>query len=85
MGKLNENENNIEESVFENITPITAIKIKREIEYSINRYEPRVILTEVDVSPNYDGNAFDVLIAYNVVGIDVPTQQLDFVLQSTSQ
>ena len=75
----------ISRSVFENITPITAIKIKREIEYSINRYEPRVILTEVDVSPNYDGNAFDVLIAYNVVGIDVPTQQLDFVLQSTSQ
>ena len=71
--------------LFENIDPLNAIKIKREIRYSIDRYEPRVLLTNVEVTPNYDGNAFDVLIAYNIIGIDVPTQQLEFVLQSTSQ
>ena len=71
--------------LFENIDPLNAIKIKREIRYSIDRYEPRVLLTNVEVTPNYDGNAFDVLIAYNISGIDVPTQQLEFVLQSTSQ
>ena len=71
--------------LFENIDPLNAIKIKREIRYSIDWYEPRVLLTNVEVTPNYDGNAFDVLIAYNIIGIDVPTQQLEFVLQSTSQ
>ena len=71
--------------LFENIDPLNAIKIKREIRYSIDRYEPRVLLTNVEVTPNYDGNAFDVIIAYNIIGIDVPTQQLEFVLQSTSQ
>ena len=71
--------------LFENIDPLNAIKIKREIRYSIDRYEPRVLLTNVEVTPDYDGNAFDVLIAYNIIGIDVPTQQLEFVLQSTSQ
>ena len=71
--------------LFENIDPLNAIKIKREIRYSIDRYEPRVLLTNVEVTPDYDGNAFNVLIAYNIIGIDVPTQQLEFVLQSTSQ
>ena len=71
--------------LFENIDPLNAIKIKREIRYSIDRYEPRVLLTNVEVTPDYDGNAFDVIIAYNIIGIDVPTQQLEFVLQSTSQ
>ena len=71
--------------LFENIDPLNAIKIKREIRYSIDRYEPRVLLTNVEVTPDYDGNAFNVLIAYNIVGIDVPVQQLEFVLQSTSQ
>ena len=75
----------VSKMLFENIDPLNAIKIKREIRYSIDRYEPRVLLTNVEVTPNYDGNAFDVLIAYNIIGIDVPTQQLEFVLQSTSQ
>jgi len=71
--------------LFENIDPIQAINIKREIEFSINRYEPRVLLTSVKVNPNYDNNSFDVIIFYNIVGINAPPQQLDFVLQSTSQ
>jgi len=70
--------------LFENIDPLNAIKIKREIRYSIDRYEPRVLLTNVEVTPDYDGNAFNVLIVYDVIGIDVPAQQLQFVLQSTS-
>ncbi len=71
--------------LFEIITPLTANRIKREIEYSIDRYEPRVSLTKVKVIPNYDNNEFNVLIAYDIIGINVPSQQLDFVLQSTSQ
>ena len=71
--------------LFEIITPLTANRIKREIEYSIDRYEPRVSLTKVKVIPNYDSNEFNVLIAYDIIGINVPAQQLDFVLQSTSQ
>ena len=45
----------------------------------------RVSLTKVKVIPNYDSNEFNVLIAYDIIGINVPSQQLDFVLQSTSQ
>jgi phage baseplate assembly protein W len=71
--------------LFENADPINSIRMKREIEYCINRYEPRVLLTSVVVTPNYDSNSFDIGINYNIIGIDVPTQNLEFVLQSTSQ
>jgi len=69
--------------LFEIITPLTANRIKREIEYSIDRYEPRVSLTKVKVIPNYDNNEFNVTVSYYIVGMDVPEQELSFVLEST--
>tara|TARA_X000000368_G_C22828144_1_gene622128 strand:- start:338 stop:739 length:402 start_codon:yes stop_codon:yes gene_type:complete len=70
----------ISKVLFENIDEISAISIKDEIETSIRNYEPRVQLEEVDIEPNYDNNQFDVRINYKIVGIDVPPQQLEFVL-----
>lgn len=73
----------ISESLFENIDDISALEIKDEITESINRFEPRVKLISVDTIPDYAGNAFNVLIVYEIIGIDTPAQQLEFVLQST--
>ena len=73
----------ISESVFENIDSITATIIADEIRESINNYEPRVDLESVDTFPNYETNGFDVTITYNVVGTEIPTQELQFVLQSS--
>ena len=73
----------ISESLFENIDEISALEIKDEITESINRFEPRVRLISVDAIPDYAGNAFNVLIVYEIIGIDTPAQQLEFVLQST--
>jgi phage baseplate assembly protein W len=73
----------ISQSLFENLDPTSAIAIKDEIENSIRNYEPRVILNNVSVEPNYDNNEFNVTIVYRIVGVDVPPQQLEFVLQST--
>ena len=69
--------------LFENIDEIAASNIRDEIASSIVNYEPRVELTDVIVNPDYDNNSFDVIIQYRIVGIDVPTQQLQFVLQPT--
>jgi phage baseplate assembly protein W len=71
----------ISRSVFENIDQLTASNIKDEIQFSIINYEPRVSLLGVVVNPDYDNNSFDVLVNYRIVGIDVPPQQLQFVLQ----
>ena len=73
----------ISESLFENIDEVSALEIKDEITESINRFEPRVKLISVDAIPDYQGNAFNVLIVYEIIGIDTPAQQLEFVLQST--
>ena len=73
----------IAESLFENIDEVSALEIKDEITESINRFEPRVKLISVDAIPDYAGNAFNVLIVYEIIGIDTPAQQLEFVLQST--
>ena len=71
-------------SLFENINDVTATIIVDEIEESITRYEPRVELIGEGVRafPNYDNNTFDVIIVYEIIGADVPPQQLEFVLES---
>ena len=73
----------ISASLFENIDDITANVIVDEVTQSIERYEPRVELVNVEAFPNFDNNSFDLLIVYNIVGADVPTQELQFALQST--
>ena len=70
-------------SLFENIDDITGGIIEDQIRQSINNYEPRVELIDVKTDPNFDNNAFDVTITYEVVGADVLPQQLEFVLQPT--
>ena len=73
----------ITDSLFENADDLTAIEIQTQIEESITRNEPRVRLTSVDANANIDGNAFDVVITYDIIGADIPPQQLEFVLQPT--
>ncbi len=73
----------ITESLFENIDDITATVIIDEIRESIDNYEPRVDLLDVQAFPNYDNNSFDVTIIYEIIGIEIPAQELQFVLQSS--
>ena len=73
----------VSESLFENLDEVTALNIKDEIEYSIANYEPRVELINVEVIPDYDGNQYHVVIAYIIIGIDIPPQQLEFALLPT--
>jgi len=69
--------------LFENVDELTASEISDQIKLTIENFEPRVILTDVDVSPDYDNGEFNVSINYDIVGIDVLPQQLDFALQPT--
>jgi|TARA_R100001443_G_scaffold453_10_gene1759 phage baseplate assembly protein W len=73
----------ITKSLFENVDEIAASAIKDEIEFSIQEFEPRVELIEVTVVPNFDSNEMNATIVYEIVGIDVPPQQLEFVLLPT--
>ena len=37
----------------------------------------------VNVRPNFENNEFNVTIIYEIIGADVPPQELQFVLQPT--
>ena len=71
------------ESLFENMDEITALAIRDEIINSIEKFEPRVSLSSVKVNPDFESNQYDAVITYTIIGADVPTQQLEFVLQPT--
>ena len=73
----------ISESLFENVDDVSALAIEDEIRSSIINFEPRVNLLDVSVNPNPDDNEMNVVIQYEVTGIDVPPQQLEFVLLPT--
>ena len=73
----------ITESLFENIDDINATLIADEIRESININEPRVELRNVEAFADFQNNGFDVIITYNVIGSEIPAQELQFVLQSS--
>ena len=73
----------ISEVLFENINDISASAIEDQITLSIENYETRVELIEVKAYTNYDNNQFDAVITYNIIGTDIPPQELQFVLLPT--
>ena len=73
----------ISESLFDNVDNTSADVIRDQIRSSIRNFEPRVNLLRVVVAPNFDENEMNVKITYEIIGIDVPPQQLSFVLLPT--
>jgi len=71
---------NVSRLLFDTLDDLTALSIRDEIENSIRNFEPRVQLIDVIVVPEYDNNEFNITVVYNIIGIDVPAQQLEFVL-----
>ena len=66
--------------VFENYKYTEIQKVKKTSFTYILKvlHENRTLIT-----PDFAGNAFDVQIIYDIIGADVPAQQLEFVLQPT--
>jgi len=73
----------VSELLFDVMDDISGATIRDEIDETITKYEPRVRLQSVLVKPNYETHEYDVTITYDIVGIDVLSQQLNFALQST--
>ncbi len=69
--------------LFDTVDSLTAGRIKSEIEFTLEQYEPRIKLINTQCEANLEGNAFNVAIRYSIIGINVLPQQLSFVLQSS--
>jgi phage baseplate assembly protein W len=73
----------VESSLFEVQSPEVANNLKIDIENVLKNYEPRVADVEVEVNYPLDSNEIYIQIAYTIVGLSLPTQNIEFVLQST--
>ena len=70
----------IDESIrVEKLTEGEVARIRESIETN----EDRVKLNNVEAFPDYENNSFDLTITYEIVGRNIPTQELQFVLQSS--
>lgn len=66
--------------LFENIDGITLDLIKDRIKNIIKRYEPRVDLQDVDAELREYNNEISIALRYEIIGINIPAQQLAFAL-----
>ncbi len=73
----------VSELLFEPMDQITSTALREEIRDTIDNFEPRVRLEEVEVKPDYDEGQYDIIINYIIIGIDVLPQQLSFALVPT--
>ena len=70
-------------SLFELATADYTDPIRSEIETSIRNFEPRVNLTDIKFISIPDNNSIDVTIFYDIVGLNTPTQSVNFILEPT--
>lgn len=64
--------------LFEPMDPFLVDAIRIEIETAIKNFEPRIFLSEVVVTPDYDINSISVSIEYEIIGLPV-TERVNFV------
>ena len=63
---------NVRRLLFENMDTITATTLEKEIQQTINNYEPRANISRLNVSPDYDNNGFKVYMEFYVVNRTTP-------------
>ena len=73
----------IEDSMFELQTPEIAYSLELDIKALLKNFERRISLGSVLITYPEDSNEFNVRIAYDIIGLPIPTQTVDFILQPT--
>ena len=73
----------VRDSLFENFTNSTVTILTDQIRTNILNYEPRVENINVEVNGKPDLNAIEIIIFFDVTGLDVPTQSFSFLVEPT--
>ena len=74
----------IRASLFENFGPIELSALRTRIEFSINKYEPRVTLQSVDFGTedqNLDNNTLSCKISFTINNVPDRLEEVDVMLQ----
>jgi len=70
-------------SLFEFVDFGTASVISDQILTSVTNFEPRIENLEVEVQPLPDRNSFNVIVVFDIIGQEFPTQEYSFLLEAT--
>ena len=73
----------IADSLFENMDSGLETALEEEISTLLKNYEPRIDLNSVYVTANQDSNEMSVQVDYNIVGLPIASQNIEFLLQPT--
>jgi hypothetical protein len=73
----------IRRKLFDFVDYASADIIQDQIQICIRNFEPRVSNLVVQVEPQPDNNTFEVSVFFDIVGLEIPTQQFTFLLQAT--
>ena len=73
----------IENSLFENADEAMAYSLEDDLYLLLENFEPRINNIKCQMSVPIDTNNLNITIAYDIVGLTIPRQNVDFILQST--
>ena len=70
-------------SLFDFVDFGTASVIEKQIQTTIENFEPRVENLNVEVFPRPDQNEFEVNIYFDIIGQQFPSQAFQYILEAT--
>ena len=73
----------VQNMLFEPLDYASAGTIKQEIRETIDRYEPRVTVTRIECTPDFDNNGYNVEMLYTIVGREDVPVGIEFILERT--
>ena len=73
----------IVDNLFENMGSGLETALEEEISTLLKNYEPRIELNSVYVIANRDFNELAIQVSYDIVGLPIPSQTIEFLLQPT--
>ena len=73
----------LEDQMFETASAVVAMEIEDDVDLLLDNFEPRIDSVKCQISFPTDTNNLNISIAYDIVGLTIPRQALDFILQST--
>ena len=73
----------IRDSLFDNFTSVTVTIIEDQIRTTLRNFEPRVDNVGVEVDGFPDSNAINVKVLFDIVGLEIPQQSFNFILEPT--
>jgi len=73
----------VRSSLFEFVDYGTASIIQDQILTTLRNFEPRIENIQVEVNPQPDLNSFNVIVVFDIIGQEFPTQEYSFILEAT--